>query len=223
MTATPDIIDLLAGIEPGSPVDAIRHERPETRAQAQASFDALFTPAYPGTVSEQERYAVATFVSGLHADTVSRAFYEHGLRAVDGSTGVAAAVLTELDLGYAVGPFGHYPSPRLADENTDGPRYRVAGAHRDILGSRLAAALEHAHLLVFRPREASREALQTLLDAGWSTTDVVTLSQLVAFLSFQLRVVSGLRLLGVDLNAAVDKPTTASVDTTASVSTLRGL
>ncbi len=38
-------------------------------------------------------------------------------------------------------------------------------------------------------------ALQRLLDAGWSTTDIVTLSQLVAFLSFQIRVVAGLHAL----------------------------
>jgi uncharacterized protein YciW len=50
-------------------------------------------------------------------------------------------------------------------------------------------------LLVFRPRDASPAALQSLLDAGWSTTGIVTLSQLVAFLSFQIRVVAGLRAL----------------------------
>ncbi len=37
--------------------------------------------------------------------------------------------------------------------------------------------------------------MQALLDAGWSATDIVTLSQLVAFLSFQIRVVAGLRAL----------------------------
>jgi uncharacterized protein YciW len=37
--------------------------------------------------------------------------------------------------------------------------------------------------------------MQPLLDAGWSTTDVVTLSQIAAFLSFQIRVVAGLRVL----------------------------
>jgi uncharacterized protein YciW len=40
-------------------------------------------------------------------------------------------------------------------------------------------------------------ALRALLDAGWSTTDIVTLSQLVAFLSFQIRVAAGLRALAV--------------------------
>ena len=42
---------------------------------------------------------------------------------------------------------------------------------------------------------AAPAALQALLDAGWSTTDIVTLSQIVAFLSFQIRVIAGLRVL----------------------------
>jgi len=64
---------------------------------------------------------------------------------------------------------------------------------------RLAAALAHTHLLVYRPRDSSADALQTLLDAGWSTTGIVTLSQLVAFLNFQLRVVAGLTVLKGEL------------------------
>jgi uncharacterized protein YciW len=50
-------------------------------------------------------------------------------------------------------------------------------------------------MLVFHPRDAAPASLQALLDSGWSTTDIVTLSQIVAFLSFQIRVVTGLRTL----------------------------
>ena len=50
-------------------------------------------------------------------------------------------------------------------------------------------------MLVFHPRDADARSLQSLLDAGWSTTEIVTLSQLVAFLSFQIRVVAGLKVL----------------------------
>ena len=38
---------------------------------------------------------------------------------------------------------------------------------------------------------------KSVLDAGWSTTDVVTLSQLVSFLAFQIRVVAGLAAQGI--------------------------
>ena len=36
---------------------------------------------------------------------------------------------------------------------------------------------------------------QALVDAGWSADDIVSLSQLIAFLTFQLRVAWGLRVL----------------------------
>jgi CMD domain protein len=62
-----------------------------------------------------------------------------------------------------------------------------------LLGARLTAALEHAHRLVFHPRDAAPAWLQALLDAGWTTTEIVTLSQIISFLAFQIRLVHGLR------------------------------
>jgi CMD domain protein len=95
----------------------------------------------------------------------------------------------------ARGPYGSYPPGPLSREDVAGPRYRASAILRRRLGERLAAAFEHVHLLVFHPRDAAPAALQALLDAGWSTTEIVTLSQIVAFLSFQIRVVVGLRTL----------------------------
>jgi len=46
--------------------------------------------------------------------------------------------------------------------------------------------------------------MQALLAAGWSSTAIVTLSQLVAFLSFQVRTVAGLRTLGASLGRHAD-------------------
>ncbi|MDM0035674.1 CMD domain protein [Variovorax sp. J22P271] len=106
--------------------------------------------------------------------------------------------------GAASGPYGRYPDGPLSAEDADGPAYRTSGEGRAVLGDRLSAALAHAHLLVFHPRDAGREALQTLLDAGWSADDIVTLSQLVAFLAYQLRVVVGLQAL--DASAAPADP-----------------
>ena len=54
-------------------------------------------------------------------------------------------------------------------------------------------------MLEFHPRDAAAPALQVLLDAGWSTTDIVTISQLVSFLSYQIRVVAGLSTLASTL------------------------
>ena len=45
-----DVIDTLAGIKPGSALDAIRNRRPDARKEAQASYRALFAPEIPGDV-----------------------------------------------------------------------------------------------------------------------------------------------------------------------------
>lgn len=192
-----DVIDRLAGIEAGSRLDGVRAGRPEARANAQKSYLALFAPADVSDVSFEERFALATFVAGLHREAAALSFYRDGLSRSD----LVAAIAAEIARGATQGPYGHYPAGPLSAEDKPGLVYRVEEASRSALGERLSAALEHAHLLVFRPRDASPAALQALLDAGWSTTGIVTLSQLVAFLSFQIRVIVGLRALA----AAPDK------------------
>lgn len=187
-----DVIDQLVGIAPGSPLDAIRARRPEARTHAQASYRALFAPAAPGHVTAQERFAVGTFVTGLHGGPRIAAFYRAGLAASGASPALREAIEAAVAEAGARGPYGRYPSGPLSREDAAGPVYRVGADARRAMGPRLAAALEHVHMLVFHPRDADATALQALVDAGWTTTDIVTLSQLTAFLSFQIRVVAGL-------------------------------
>ena len=192
--ASPDVIDDLAGIAPGSRLDGLRRAREQARVHAQASYDALFSPADPGAVAPAERFAVATFVAGLHERPRVRDLYAASL-AAEGGAALAGAVTEAIAAGWAAGPYGAYPPGPLSAEDEAGPVLALPATARDALGPRLAAALGHAHLLVLHPRDASPAALQALLDAGWTTTGIVTLSQLVAFLSFQIRVVDGLRVL----------------------------
>ena len=196
MTGTDaDVIDTLVGIAPGSSLDAIRARRSEARAQAQATYRALFAPEASSHVTAQERFAVGGFVAGLHGAAAIAAFYAARLT----DSGASAALREAVDAAIAEagtrGPYGSYPAGPLSREDTAGPAYRVGAEARRALGPRLAAAFEHVHLLVFHPRDAAPGALQALLDAGWPTTDIVTVSQIVAFLSFQIRVVAGLRTL----------------------------
>jgi CMD domain protein len=190
-----DVIDALAGITPGSPLDAIRARRPQARLHAQATYRALFEPASPGSFTAEERFAVGAFVAGLHNDAAIADHLAARLVARAAPSAHREAVGAAVTAAAAAGPYGRYPAGPLSREDSAGPRYRADGAIRRALGPRLAAALEHAHLLVFHPRDAAPADLQALLDAGWSTTDIVTLSQLVAFLAFQIRVVAGLRVL----------------------------
>ena len=191
-----DVMDALAGIKPGSALETVRNRRPQAREQAEASFRALFEPESFAGVSATERFALAVFVTSLHGDAVSTAFYAERLAAATGpAPEVAAAIDAAIAAATGQGPYGGYPAGPLSREDGPGPSYHVGPQARRILGARLAAAFDHAHLLVFHPRDAAPARLQTLLDAGWSTTDIVTLSQIIAFLSFQIRVAAGLRVL----------------------------
>ncbi|MDA9426174.1 MULTISPECIES: CMD domain protein [Bradyrhizobium] len=193
--STQDIIDTLAGIEPGSALDAIRARRLQARENAQKSYLSLFEPIDSGEFSLSERAAVAAFVTGLHGESPVAAFYREKLAANADGAPLLEAITAEIERGRTSGPYGAFPAGPLSIENKAGLIYRVGAERKPVLGARLAAALEHAHLLVFRPRDASSADMKALLAAGWSETGIVTFSQLVAFLSFQVRVVSGLRTL----------------------------
>jgi CMD domain protein len=190
-----DIIDRLAGVKPGSVLDAIRKRRPNARTQAQASYRALFAPENPGGVTTTERFAVAAFVTGLHGDAETASFYAAGLAASGASVELRRAIDAAIEAGKGQGPYGSYPAGPLSREDKTGPTHHVAAEIRHVLGPRLAASFDHMHLLVLHPRDAAPAALQALLDTGWSTTEIVTLSQIAAFLSFQIRVIAGLRVL----------------------------
>lgn len=87
----------------------------------------------------------------------------------------------------------HYAGFGLADPTTD----------------RLVPALAFARLLTFTPVEATPGALQALTNAGWSLRGIVTLAQLVAFVSFQSRLLLGLRALNHQPIVSADTPVVA--------------
>jgi CMD domain protein len=212
-STTSDVIDQLTGIPPGHAIDTIRARRAQARLHGQNSYLALFEPPLPleGEFTVPERFAVATFVSSLHRQAQAAAFYAEGFVRSGGDRGLVDVLVTEAAAVDSSGPYGRYPAGPLTVEDAPGAAYRVNDAHAQLLGPRLAAALVHAHLLVFHPRDAGAEDLQALLDAGWSTTDIVTLSQLVAFLAYQLRVVAGLQALrDAPANTQAETPTETS-------------
>ncbi|TDQ23437.1 alkylhydroperoxidase domain protein [Raoultella sp. BIGb0149] len=79
----------------------------------------------------------------------------------------------------------------------------------DPTSPRLIPALGFARLLTFTPIEATPAALQTLTHAGWSLRAVVTLAQLIAFVSFQSRLIAGLRLLNGKPVVSAETPVVA--------------
>jgi len=188
---TQDVIDQLVG-EPLT----LRNRRPITKAQTQASYEALFESKDPGSFSKLERFAVALFVAALHRDTQAHSFYAEKLRMLSPSHGeiidqTAAVALSQ-------GPYGIYPDGPLSRENSEGTNWQADETLVDEIGRKLGSALEHAHFLVFHPRDASKSRLEHLIEAGWDTPSIVTLSQLVGFLTYQLRIAQGLRALAAN-------------------------
>ncbi|MHA6313865.1 alkylhydroperoxidase domain protein [Pantoea sp. S-LA4] len=95
------------------------------------------------------------------------------------------------------------------------------------------AADAFAHRLTFEPVSAAPAHIAELQQAGWSPRGIVTLAQLVAFISFQSRLLAGLRALQGDAaqgeTASVvaghwhDAPLTASGNTAVTAFTQREL
>ncbi|WP_277050635.1 alkylhydroperoxidase domain protein [Ruania albidiflava] len=201
----PDLVDALLHIAPGDHLDALRRARPAQREHTQKAYQALVWPVDEAEAGRTERLVLAWYVAELHRHTGLAAHYRSLLAgaADDGAAPSGAslprAVAELVRVSAGSGPYGQYREPELAGESTEGLRLQIAadlgGGPAELLGSRLTAALEHAHLLTFRPRESSADAVQRLLDAGWSATGIVTISQLVAFLSYQVRVVHALAVL----------------------------
>lgn len=114
------------------------------------------------------------------------------------------------------------PAPELAEHyrarlastpvNTDALQAVDHGDIDTLTDARLRAILTFTRTLVERPIEGDRDALLRLPAAGLATVDVVTLAQLIAFLSYQTRLVAGLRALR---EAAGAGSATASTETAA--------
>ena len=72
----------------------------------------------------------------------------------------------------------------------------VSAGQLEALGDhRLQAILVFTRTLIERPVEGDRQALVVLQQAGLSTAEIVLLSQLIAFLSYQVRLAAGLAAL----------------------------
>ncbi|HEY4026102.1 MAG TPA: alkylhydroperoxidase domain protein [Candidatus Dormibacteraeota bacterium] len=169
-----DVLNALAGIAATSPVLALRQQRHEATAHAQGSYDALFRPPDPGGVGSLERAAVALRVAAWHDEAGLVDHYRQLLSAAgEGGEELAGAIVT------GAGGAG-------------GVAVRDGGGD---LAARLRAELDHADLLATHPVDARPEHLAALTAAGLTVRDIVTVSQLIAFVSFQARVLAGLLLL----------------------------
>lgn len=60
---------------------------------------------------------------------------------------------------------------------------------------RLKALMRHVDLVAHAPKDATRHDIELLREAGIAEPDIVRLAELIAFVSYQIRVAAGLRLM----------------------------
>jgi CMD domain protein len=186
-----DLVEQFAGLAPDSPLALLRHRRETARTHTAAAHAALFAPAEPGAVSLKERLALGLYVALLHQAAEHAAWFREALA----DATLAATVKQVAHETLASGPAGNYPPGPLSVEDTPAPGFALSPALAAALGPRLAAGFLHAHALVYHPRGTAADAFPPLVAAGWSADGIVTLSQIVAFLAYQIRLVAGLRVL----------------------------
>jgi alkylhydroperoxidase domain protein/CMD domain protein len=174
-TTAIDVISQLAGIQPGSPLAELRAQRPEATSHAQGCYAALFDPDDVGDLTLVERLATALRVATVHLASEAADHYRGRLvEAGAGPEVLAVEVMVPLR-----------PDPSA-----------TATPEAPAMSPRLRAIVLHADVLAFAPASARPSDLQALADVGLSTRAIVTLSQVIAFVSFQVRVARGLELIG---------------------------
>lgn len=84
---------------------------------------------------------------------------------------------------------------RLIAEGADKATLDAIDHARPVPDERLRTVLAFTATLIERPIDGDREAVQSLVKAGLSTPAIVALGQLIAYLSYQVRVVAGLQAM----------------------------
>ncbi|RPE70945.1 uncharacterized protein YciW [Pacificibacter maritimus] len=144
--------------------------------------------------------------AGLSADSPLRSFRAFRPEFVEGSEACRLAVLTpEDDLGLsqdlraaiarrvALGAnnstfLAEYPMP-------ENPDFSDLATGKPVTDPALAALASHADMIAATPAKASAAHLAALQSAGYSVPQIIALSELLAYVCFQMRVAHGLRLL----------------------------
>jgi uncharacterized protein YciW len=162
----PDVINSILGAGDSGRIAELRNQKPKLAEELQAYYLAIFEP---------EAASAAAF------PLVDRYLIAVRVASHTGSTAVAD--------WYA----------RLAADA--GVSAETIARVRDVATpwtdqAPLTAAIGRADLVTTRPAATEPADLQTLKDAGYSPAGILSLSQTIAFVSYQLRLIAGLRALG---------------------------
>ncbi|MBM7045822.1 MULTISPECIES: CMD domain-containing protein [Rhizobium] len=88
----------------------------------------------------------------------------------------------------------HYDT--LVDRAGEPDTVLLATPGTNVSDPRTAEIVRHADMLTVAPREATRGNIEALREVGVTDADIVRLSELAAFVNYQVRVIAGMTLIG---------------------------
>jgi len=163
---TADVVYRILGVTDQGPIAELRNQKPEQIEELQAYYLAIFDP--------EEASAPAFPLADRYLVAVRVASHTHSIAVANWYADLAA------EAGIA---------------NKGIARARNVNEVWDD-STPLGAAIRHADLLTTRPSAAQPADLQALKKAGYTPAGIVSLSQTIAFVSYQLRFIAGLRAFG---------------------------
>jgi uncharacterized protein YciW len=140
-------------------------------------------------------------VAGLDPDSLLAVLRRRRPEALRHTEGSYQALLHPADTGGVTAAERAAIARRVAELNLDtalGAHYASVGAEAagEAEPGRLGVILNHVDLLTREPKAATPADLDALRTAGLTDRDIVMVSQLVAFINHQVRLLAGFRLLG---------------------------
>jgi CMD domain protein len=163
---TADVVYGILGVAGQGPIADLRNQKPEQIEELQAYYLALFEP--------EEASARAFPLPDRYLIAVRVASHTNSVAVANWYADLAG----QADVDDAL-----ITRARNVNESWDDH-------------TPLGAAIRHADLLTTQPSAAQPSDLQALKDAGYSPDGIVSLSQTIAFVSYQLRFIAGLRAFG---------------------------
>lgn len=166
--ATPDVVYSILGVGEGSKIASLRNTKPEQIEQLQNYYRSIFEP---------EAVSAAGF------SVADRALVAVRVASHTRSTGVADW-------------YANLAAENGVDAATIARARNVADTWDDTTS--LGAAIRRADKVTLHPGDTRAEDIQWLKDAGLTPAAILSLSQTIAYVSYQLRFIAALRAFGVN-------------------------